>query len=63
MTEYELHPASPAHKNNTTLPDALQNGVPYSFHFDVQSSHVDLSIDRSDLFYDQWIENGDVEFF
>jgi hypothetical protein len=44
------------------LPDAVHNGVPDSFHFDVQSSHVQLSIDRPDLLHDQWIEDGDVEF-
>jgi hypothetical protein len=63
MAEWELHAASPGQKNNTRLPDALQNGVPYSFHFDVQASHVDLSVYRSDLLHDQWIEDGDLEFF
>jgi hypothetical protein len=62
MTEWELQAASPAQKNNTRLPDALQNGVPYSLHFDVQSRHVDLPVYRSYLLHDQRIEDGDVEF-
>jgi hypothetical protein len=61
MTECELHTASPGQKN-TRLPDALQNGVPDPFNFDVQSSHVELIVDRSDLLHDQWIEDGNMEF-